>query len=540
MLDGQATVISNRAPLTPPPTSEPPAAADPASTAELPSPVRLGHFQLTGFIGGGGMGRVFRAHDTELHRTVAVKVLPRDQVGDAGLVARFRNEAQSAARLNHENIIQVFHVGEEDGLPYIVFEFVEGLNIRALVAQKGTLPLAEALSYTYQVARALAHVAASGVVHRDVKPSNVLVTKDGRVKLIDMGLARVQRTADGVGELTASGVTLGTFDYISPEQARDPRTADVRSDIYSLGCTLYYMLTGRPPFPEGTVLQKLLQHQGEKPPEVRDFRPELPEAVSHLLMRMMAKEPRRRFQTPAELIAAGGPGRRSRLAPASLGPPGWVVPRRPKLRFLQRHIPWLAPLALLLVAVLAMQFARGPSSESADGEKLLVGMTEEPASHDPGDPAAPDPANADPGEPVVPPVAADPPLPKPAVADASAPKPASDGTSPMEKAPAPGKVKPPAGPASGGAGLRPAASEGGLSLAEPAVVGLSAGRTSGRPDRVDRGVRRSGVSRCGAGVRPRRRPRDRPPACWWSMGRAASRADMPRSKPRAVRWPIAA
>ena len=182
-----------------------------------------------------------------------------------------------------------------------MFEFVEGVNVRLLVEQKGPLPLAEAVSYTIQVAEALAHADARGVVHRDIKPSNVLITPEGRVKLIDMGLARL-RNADPAGaDLTPSGVTLGTFDYISPEQARDPRNADIRSDIYSLGCTLFFMLAGQPPFPEGTVLQKLLQHQGDEPPDVRQFRPDLPEELSRVLRKMMAKDPRHRYASSAEL-----------------------------------------------------------------------------------------------------------------------------------------------------------------------------------------------------------------------------------------------
>ena len=165
------------------------------------------------------------------------------------------------------------------------------------------MPLAEAISYTLQIAEALAHADARSVVHRDIKPSNVLITPEGRVKLIDMGLARLRQADPAVADLTASGVTLGTFDYISPEQARDPRNADIRSDIYSLGCTFFFMLAGQPPFPEGTVLQKLLQHQGDEPPDILQFRPELPEESSRVLRKMMAKDPARRYASPADLVA---------------------------------------------------------------------------------------------------------------------------------------------------------------------------------------------------------------------------------------------
>ena len=178
------------------------------------------------------MGRVFRALDTRLGRTVALKILPPEQASDPDALQRFQNEAQSAARLDHDNIARAYYVGEDRGLHYIVFEFIEGVNIRLLVEQKGPLPLAEAISYTLQVAEALAHADARDVVHRDIKPSNVLITPEGRVKLIDMGLARLRHADPAAADLTASGVTLGTFDYISPEQARDPRNADIRSDIY--------------------------------------------------------------------------------------------------------------------------------------------------------------------------------------------------------------------------------------------------------------------------------------------------------------------
>ena len=263
---------------------------------------RLGHFELLQYVGGGGMGKVFRALDTRLARSVALKILSPEHAADRETVLRFQNEAQSAARLDHDNIARVYYVGEDRGLHYIVFEFIEGVNVRDLVESKGPLPLAEAVSYTLQVADALAHAAERNVVHRDIKPSNLLITPAGQAKLIDMGLARLREVDAAAADLTASGVTLGTFDYISPEQARDPRNTDVRSDIYSLGCTFFFMLTGRPPFLGGTMLQKLLQHQADQPPDLRQFRPELPEDVNRILRKMLAKDPRRRYSSPMELV----------------------------------------------------------------------------------------------------------------------------------------------------------------------------------------------------------------------------------------------
>ena len=288
-----ATVISKRAP------------GGPASMAEigrLLEGTRLGPYELEQFVGGGGMGAVFRALDTTLNRVVAVKVLSRQQSADEEMLRRFRNEAQSAARLDHENIGRVHAVGSEDGWHFIVFEFIEGRNLREVVAESGPFDLARTIDVAIQVADALEHAADRDVVHRDIKPSNIIITPTGRARLVDMGLARLHQVA-GDQDLTASGMTLGTFDYISPEQARDPRSADVRSDLYSLGCTIFYMLAGRPPFAEGTMVQKLLQHQQDPPPPIESFRPDVPKRFAAVLTRLMAKDPADRQQRPAELIA---------------------------------------------------------------------------------------------------------------------------------------------------------------------------------------------------------------------------------------------
>ena len=229
---------------------------------------QLGDIRLEQFVGGGGMGVVFRGLDTNLQRTVAVKILATRHPDDAESLRRFQVEARSAARLDHPNIARVHYVDEERGLRYLVFEYIEGTNVRDLVYANGPFPLADALRYMLQIADALLHAWQRNVVHRDIKPSNIIITPEGQAKLVDMGLARFEHAEPADHELTASGVTLGTFDYMAPEQARDSRQADVRSDIYSLGCTLFFMLAGQPPFPEGTALQKLLQHQSEAPPDV--------------------------------------------------------------------------------------------------------------------------------------------------------------------------------------------------------------------------------------------------------------------------------
>jgi len=328
---------------------------------------RLDHYQLDEFVGGGGMGAVFRATDLMLDRIVAVKILSRDKSADDDTVRRFKNEAQSAARLDHANIARVYYVGEASGWHYIVFEYIEGTNIRDLVAQQGPLPLDQAISYVLQVAEALSHASQRGIVHRDIKPSNILVTQRGRAKLVDMGLARFHQVDSGQEDLTATGVTLGTFDYISPEQARDPRSADVRSDLYSLGCTFYFMLTGRPPFPDGTVLQKLLSHSGDTPPDPRQFCPHLPEEIAAIISKMLSKHPEDRYQDPSEIIGELLVlANRLRLSVVESGVAAWVTPSKTRITGLQRHLPWLIPLLILIGVTVILRLvwrANNPANE---------------------------------------------------------------------------------------------------------------------------------------------------------------------------------
>lgn len=262
---------------------------------------QLDHFLIESLVGTGGMGAVFRGRDMKLDREVAIKVVPIADRGADGM-RRFRVEAQSAAKLDHPNIARVYYVGETAHWSYIVFEFVEGTNLRELVIKKGLLSIDDAVCLTRQVAEALQHAHERKVVHRDIKPSNILVTQLGQAKLVDMGLARTTELDKSTNDLTASGVTLGTFDYISPEQAHDPRQADVRSDIYSLGCTLYFLLTGQPPFPEGTALQKLLMHGTKMPEDPRVFRSDISDSMISILRKMMAKKPADRYQIPIDLI----------------------------------------------------------------------------------------------------------------------------------------------------------------------------------------------------------------------------------------------
>ena len=307
------------------------------------------------------------ALDTKLERLVALKLLPPDQAADGEVVRRFYQEGRSAAQLDHENIARVYSIGQDGYLHYIAFEYIEGETIRQRVEQSGPLPVAEAVDIVLQIAHALVHASQRGVVHRDIKPSNIILTPQGRAKLVDMGLARrFERDCDH--GLTQTGMTLGTFDYISPEQARDPRDVDVRSDLYSLGCTLFHMLTGRPPFPGGTVLQKLIQHQEEPPADVRTMNPAVPAALAGVITKLMAKDRDRRYQSPEQLVRdllnlAGAVG--LERTPAQIE--YWMAHgHRPTW---ERHLVWMLPALGFFVVITGLvwwgyEFSK-PSSNSA-------------------------------------------------------------------------------------------------------------------------------------------------------------------------------
>jgi len=346
----------------------------------------LAHFELLEPVGVGGMAAVLRARDTQLDRIVALKVLPPDMAADQENVRRFHQEARSAAKLDHENIARVFFCGEDQKLHFIAFEFVEGDNLRAVIERLGRLPVPEAVHYMLQVATGLAHAASRGVVHRDIKPSNIIITPNGRAKLVDMGLARsLGPHLDG--GLTQSGVTLGTFDYISPEQAIEPREADVRSDIYSLGCTFYHALTGRPPVPEGTAAKKLHHHQQVAPVEPRQLNPDIPDEVAAILARMMAKDVKARYQRPEHLVqhllaAAQKLGATAELPEGVLYVDA-ALPEPPRVRPLV-----LAAVGVAAVVVLVLLFGSSnwtSIGQNTPGDHLFAGPNGEVAK-DPGEP----------------------------------------------------------------------------------------------------------------------------------------------------------
>jgi serine/threonine protein kinase len=268
---------------------------------------RVGKYRVLEHVATGGMGVVYKALDEELGRVVALKVLLEQTAAQPRLLERFRREARNAARLSHRNIVTLYEFGQADGIWFLAMEFVEGIELGDYIARRGRVLPEEARRIAMQAAKALDHAYQRGVTHRDIKPSNFLLAQQsaGRwlVKLTDMGLAL---TADDAQQyrVTRAGTTVGTVDYLAPEQARDSASADIRSDIYSLGCTLYHMLAGQPPFAEGGLGERVLKHIEAPPPDVRRYNPDISAGLWALLERMLAKSPEDRYQTPAELLEA--------------------------------------------------------------------------------------------------------------------------------------------------------------------------------------------------------------------------------------------
>jgi serine/threonine-protein kinase len=259
-----------------------------------------GRFELEEQIGSGGMSRVYRARDRQLGRLVAIKILHERYAADPHHLERFRQEARSVARLGHPNIVTVIDRGESDGRQYIVFEYVAGENLKELVRRDGPLPVRRALELAIEVARALAYAHAHGVVHRDVKPQNVLL-RDGSAQVTDFGIARTTGIGTTAGGGTIAGTILGTGDYLSPEQARG-EPADERSDVYSLGAMLYELLTGHVPFPADSAVVAATRHVSDPIPDVLADRPDVPVRLAVAVERAMAKDPSDRLASIDELL----------------------------------------------------------------------------------------------------------------------------------------------------------------------------------------------------------------------------------------------
>ncbi len=294
----------------------------PESATRPPRQPVLGDYVLLGRLGSGGMGQVFKARHVRMERLVALKVLPPAAIGDTGAVQRFHREVKAAARLLHPNIVAAFDAGEQNGLHYLVMELVDGDPLSQLVEREGPLQVEQAADYITQAARGLEYAHRRGLIHRDVKPGNLMLDRTGTVKILDLGTARF---GDASGsELTQAGVIMGTVNYMSPEQARSPGDIDARTDIYSLGCTLYYLLVGRPLY-AGDLIQTLLAHAQEPIPWLRDSRADVPAWLESIFRRMVAKSRDERYGSMSELIAeleeagAGGLVRNEPEAPAVEG-----------------------------------------------------------------------------------------------------------------------------------------------------------------------------------------------------------------------------
>src|SRR5262245_57852072 len=302
-------------------------------------------YRVLGLVGQGGMGAVYRAEHRHMERPVALKVINPGLIRNPATVQRFRQEVRAAARLQHANIVTAYDADEAGGLHFLVMEYVEGRGLADLVRERGPLPAAEACEHARQAALGLQHAHEPGLVHRDIKPHNLMVTPAGQIKILDFGLARLARAPEEAVRsagapacaLTGAGAVMGTADYIAPEQAADPRSADIRADIYSLGCTLFHLLTGCPPFPDGSAQEKIAKHAVEPVPPLTG----VPAGLAAAVARMTAKDPADRYATPAEVAAA--------LAPFTS-----PVGSRPPLARKRRLEELVAALTLLVAALLAV------------------------------------------------------------------------------------------------------------------------------------------------------------------------------------------
>jgi serine/threonine protein kinase len=264
-------------------------------------------YQILEKLGEGGMGVVYKALDTRLDRMVAVKVLPQHRLDDADAVQRFQREARALARLDHPNIVGVHDFGDHKGVPFLVMELAEGTTLAALLKRFAPLPPEQAVEYVRQAAVGLEHAHSKGLVHRDLKPGNLLLTTGGQIKILDLGLARFLQDQLSTVDITREGSGMGTPDYMAPEQFVDARQADARSDIYALGCTLYHLLTGQPPFPGSSYHDKAASHQHTRPRPLQEIIPAVPAGLDGVVQKMLAKQPQDRFQSAADVVGALAP-----------------------------------------------------------------------------------------------------------------------------------------------------------------------------------------------------------------------------------------
>jgi serine/threonine protein kinase/formylglycine-generating enzyme required for sulfatase activity len=289
------TILPTHTPLAPQP-------------ADVPSEL-AGHpkFLILRELGRGGMGVVYQARHKEMERQVVIKVINRALLDRQDSLERFRREICAAAQLSHPNIVTAYDAEQAGDAHMLVMEFVPGQSLAEVLKKHGPLPVAHACHYMRQVALGLQHAFEHNLVHRDIKPQNLMLTPKGQVKILDFGLAKLLREEGSGMELTASGAYMGTPDYCAPEQATDARTADIRADLYSLGCTLYCLVSGRPPFREDTVVKTILAHLEKQPQPLPDLRPDVPAELWQVVARLLAKQPEKRYQKPIEVAQALAP-----------------------------------------------------------------------------------------------------------------------------------------------------------------------------------------------------------------------------------------
>lgn len=286
----------------------------------------LGEYVLLDEIGAGGMGCVYKAEHRRMKRIVALKTISPGAMRDAQAIRRFQREVHAAARLEHPNIVTAHDAGQSGDTHFLVMQFVEGSDLSSLVKKQGPPPVEKAVNYVIQAAHGLAFAHSRGIVHRDIKPANLLLDVNGVVKILDMGLARLDASVDA---LTSTEQMMGTVDFMSPEQAANSKTADARSDVYSLGCTLWYLLTGRRVYDGESAVERLLAHREHPIPSLKQFRPDVPPALEALYMRMVAKRPEDR-PTIADVLRELEPTGSAAIAPSSRRPVN-ATPRRKRL-----------------------------------------------------------------------------------------------------------------------------------------------------------------------------------------------------------------
>jgi len=255
----------------------------------------IGNHKILGHLGSGGMSSVYLAEHLVMKHKRAIKVLPKSKLGNSSYLERFQREAKAIASLNHPNIVRAFDINNEKDTHYLVMEYVDGADLQALVRKHGPLPFALAADYIAQSARGLHHAHEAGLIHRDVKPANILVNKKGVVKVLDLGLALFSEETDASLTMEYNDKVLGTADYLPPEQAINSHKIDSRADMYGLGCTLYFLLTGHAPFPEGSIPSRIIRHQNSMPPDIRKDRPDCPGELDGVCVKMMQKDPRFRY-----------------------------------------------------------------------------------------------------------------------------------------------------------------------------------------------------------------------------------------------------